>query len=59
VAVRLASFDEILARLRRDGTTFYADPGGQSVNEWNTHDGGRGLYWADPDGHWLEIITRP
>ena len=52
-------FDQILDRLRRRATTFYADPGGEVVNEWNTHDGGRGLYWADPDGHWLEIITRP
>jgi hypothetical protein len=25
----------------------------------NTHDGGRGLYWDDPNGHSLEIITRP
>ena len=23
------------------------------------NDGGRGVYWADPDGHWLEIITVP
>nr|WP_293774255.1 hypothetical protein [Sporichthya sp.] len=36
-----------------------ADPGGQQSGEWNNHDGGRGLCWADPDGHWLEIITRP
>ena len=25
----------------------------------NHHDGGRGVYWNDPDGHYLEIITRP
>ena len=54
-----AEFDEILGRIKRYGATFYADPGGQQANEWNTHDGGRGLYWSDPDGHWLEIITRP
>lgn len=52
-------FDEILARIRRLGLTFYADPGGEQANEWNTHDGGRGLYWSDLDGHWLEILTRP
>ena len=23
------------------------------------HDGGRGVYWEDPDGHFLEVITRP
>ena len=27
--------------------------------EINHHDGGRGVYFPDPDGHWLEIITRP
>ncbi len=54
-----AEFDEILGRIKRYGATFYADPGGQQANVWNTHDGGRGLYWSDPDGHWLEIITRP
>jgi hypothetical protein len=25
----------------------------------NRHDGGRGVYWEDPNGHVLEIITRP
>ncbi|MFP5257247.1 MAG: VOC family protein, partial [Acidimicrobiia bacterium] len=25
----------------------------------NHHDGGRGVYWEAPDGHLLEIITRP
>ncbi len=25
----------------------------------NHGDGGRGVYWSDPDGHSLEIITRP
>lgn len=23
------------------------------------NDGGRGVYFADPDGHLMEIITRP
>ncbi len=52
-------FDEILGRIRAQGATYYADPAGERAGEYNTHDGGRGLYWADPDGHWLEIITRP
>jgi hypothetical protein len=25
----------------------------------NTNDGGRGLYWLDPDGHVLEVLTVP
>lgn len=52
-------FDEIFARIRERGLTYYADPGAQRPGEINTHDGGRGVYWSDPSGHWLEIITRP
>jgi catechol 2,3-dioxygenase-like lactoylglutathione lyase family enzyme len=52
-------FDAIFARIREQGLTYWADPGRERANEINTHDGGRGLYWQDPDGHLLEIITRP
>jgi catechol 2,3-dioxygenase-like lactoylglutathione lyase family enzyme len=52
-------FDEIFGRLRARGLTFWADPFEQQPGEINTHDGGRGLYWQDPSGHQLEIITRP
>ena len=31
----------------------------KTPGEWNTDDGGRGLYWEDPNGHMLEIITVP
>ena len=52
-------FDAIFARIRGRGLTFWADPFEQQPGEINTHDGGRGLYWQDPSGHKLEIITRP
>ena len=52
-------FDVIFGRIQDRGLDFYADPGGRLKGEINHHDGGRGVYWADPDGHWLEIITRP
>jgi catechol 2,3-dioxygenase-like lactoylglutathione lyase family enzyme len=52
-------FDQILGRIRDRELDFFADPGAQQRGEINRHDGGRGVYWADPDGHWLEIITRP
>lgn len=52
-------FDEIFGRIRDQGITYWADPGKQKPNEINRHDGGRGLYFDDPDGHFLEIITRP
>jgi catechol 2,3-dioxygenase-like lactoylglutathione lyase family enzyme len=54
-----AEFDEILGRLLDRGLTYYADPMRQRAGEYNTDDGGRGLYWEDPNGHNLEIITRP
>jgi catechol 2,3-dioxygenase-like lactoylglutathione lyase family enzyme len=54
-----AEFDAIFGRIQERGLEYYADPGGRHPGEINRHDGGRGVYWADPDGHWLEIITRP
>ena len=52
-------FDQIWDRIKALGIQWYADPGGQQPGEINTHDGGRGLYWPHPDGHWLEILTVP
>jgi hypothetical protein len=54
-----AEFDEILSRIKARSLTFYADPFHREPGKCNTDDGGRGLYWDDPDGHVLEIITRP
>ena len=52
-------FDEILGRIRERGLTFWSEPFQRRAGEWNTDDGGRGLYWEEPSGHLLEIITRP
>jgi catechol 2,3-dioxygenase-like lactoylglutathione lyase family enzyme len=52
-------FDEIFGRIRARALDFWADPFQQQPGQINTHDGGRGVYWLDPDGHVLEIITRP
>jgi catechol 2,3-dioxygenase-like lactoylglutathione lyase family enzyme len=52
-------FDEIFGRIKERGLTYWADPFHQRPGEINTNDGGRGVYWEDPDGHNLEIITRP
>ena len=54
-----AEFDTIQARIVDRGLTFWADPFHTRKNQINTNDGGRGLYWDDPDGHNLEIITVP
>ncbi|TXL61163.1 VOC family protein [Aeromicrobium terrae] len=52
-------FDAIHARIVARGLPYWADPFHRIPNEVNTNDGGRGLYWDDPDGHNLEIITVP
>jgi catechol 2,3-dioxygenase-like lactoylglutathione lyase family enzyme len=52
-------FDAIFGRIRERGLEYFADPHATQPGEINTNDGGRGVYWADPDGHWLEILTRP
>ncbi len=52
-------FDEIWGRIKERGLTYWSDPGRRHAGEINRHDGGRGLYWDDPDGHHLEIITVP
>lgn len=54
-----AEFDEIFGRIERRGLPFWADPGQNRPGQINTNDGGRGTYFEDPDGHILEIITRP
>jgi catechol 2,3-dioxygenase-like lactoylglutathione lyase family enzyme len=54
-----SDFDAIFGRIRERGLDHWADPGQRVQNEINTRDGGRGVYWEDPDGHLLEIITRP
>ena len=52
-------FDQIFERIQARGLPYWADPGQRRPGETNTNDGGRGLYWEDPSGHLLEIITRP
>ncbi|HEY9481927.1 MAG TPA: VOC family protein [Micromonosporaceae bacterium] len=52
-------FDAAFARIQRAGVTYYADPHLKQPGEINHHHGGRGLYFMDPTGHGMEIITRP
>jgi catechol 2,3-dioxygenase-like lactoylglutathione lyase family enzyme len=54
-----SEFDEIFGRIRHQGLSHWADPGQTQEGEINHRDGGRGFYFEDPDGHLLEIITRP
>ncbi|ANP56099.1 catechol 2,3-dioxygenase-like lactoylglutathione lyase family enzyme [Streptomyces griseochromogenes] len=52
-------FDAIFARVREAGLTYWADPYHHHPGEINHNDGGRGTYFEDPNGHNLEILTRP
>jgi len=52
-------FDDIFGRIQERGLPYWADPGRRRAGEINHNDGGRGVYWEDPNGHFLEIITRP
>jgi extradiol dioxygenase family protein len=52
-------FDFIFARIQSRALDYWADPHGTRKGEINHHDGGRGCYFRDPSGHYLEIITRP
>ena len=51
-------FDAAFDRLKSDGIPYGSGPDSRtdmSINDWG---GGRGLYFADPDGHILEMFTR-
>jgi catechol 2,3-dioxygenase-like lactoylglutathione lyase family enzyme len=52
-------FDRIFERIRARGLPHWADPAKKRHREIYHHEGGRGVYFEDPDGHFLEILTRP
>jgi catechol 2,3-dioxygenase-like lactoylglutathione lyase family enzyme len=52
-------FDRIFARIRARALEYWADPFKKRPAEINHNEGGRGVYFDDPDGHLLEILTRP
>ena len=52
-------FDQILGRITGRGLAYWADPFEREPGRINTNDGGRGVYWNDPDGYKLEILTVP
>jgi len=51
-------FDEIFGRIKERELDDWADPFQQLPGEINHNDGGRGVYFPDPNGHLLEVITR-
>jgi catechol 2,3-dioxygenase-like lactoylglutathione lyase family enzyme len=54
-----AEFDAIFGRIQQRKLKYWADPGQRDEGKINHHFGGRGVYFQDPSGHLLEIITKP
>lgn len=54
-----AEFDDVHRRITEKGLDHWADPARTMPGTINRRDGGRGVYFPDPDGHLLEAITRP
>jgi hypothetical protein len=54
-----AEFDALMERIKERKLDYWADPARRQPYAINHNDGGRGVYFSDPDGHGLEAITRP
>ncbi|RPE37088.1 VOC family protein [Kitasatospora cineracea] len=52
-------FDAAYAQIEQRGIEHYADPRRQQPGTVNHNDGGRGVYFMDPAGHAMELITVP
>jgi catechol 2,3-dioxygenase-like lactoylglutathione lyase family enzyme len=52
-------FDRAYRRLQERDIQHWADPQMRRPGETNTEHGGRGVYFKDPSGHAIELITRP
>jgi catechol 2,3-dioxygenase-like lactoylglutathione lyase family enzyme len=55
--VNEAEFDAIFGRIKDDGLAYGSGPRLPDNMEINHRGGGRGLYFKDPNGHLLEILT--
>lgn len=52
-------FDAVMDRIKAKGLEYWADPARMHSGEINHNDGGRGVYFEAPDGHFLEALTVP
>lgn len=52
-----ADFDAIFARIKTKGIPYGSEPNALENMDINHRDGGRGVYFRDPDGHVLELLT--
>jgi len=54
-----AEFEQIFARIKERKVAYWADPGKKHPGIINNYFGGRGFYFEEPSGHFLEVITKP
>ena len=53
-----AEFDAIFKRVQEAGIPWGSDPWSRENRQLNSRKGGRGVYFCDPNGHVLELLTR-
>lgn len=51
------TFDHVVDMLHRRDIEHWADPQQRRPGQINTNHGGRGVYFCDPSGHYLEALT--
>ncbi len=52
-----AEFDAIFARVQAKNIVYGSQPGATEDMKINHRRGGRGFYFADPNGHMMEVLT--
>ena len=58
-AVSDPEFDAVLGRIHDRRLPYWADPGQTQPGQVADRGGGtRAVYFADPCGHWIEVLTR-
>lgn len=50
-------FDAIFGRIKAEGIAYGSGPSSQDDMMINEHNGGRGVYFRDANGHSLELLT--
>jgi catechol 2,3-dioxygenase-like lactoylglutathione lyase family enzyme len=53
-----AEFDAIFERIKEAGIPYGSGPFSQEDMQTNNWHGGRGVYFKEPNGHLLELLTR-
>jgi catechol 2,3-dioxygenase-like lactoylglutathione lyase family enzyme len=54
-----AEFDSVFQRIKARELAYWADPARTRRGQINRNDGGRAMYFDDPDRHLLEVLTVP